>query len=110
MRGVLAVVVVLLAGCAGAPEGVEVDILDRTYAPDALSVPNGTSVRFVNVDDEEHTVTLVNASAPDIILAEARVPAGQSATQAFPDAGAFIVYCRYHGDPATGQRMAVTVS
>lgn len=63
-----------LAGCTEEPaKGVTVEILDRTYAPEALTVANGTSVRFVNVDDEGHAVTVVASGTPDAIMDEHRV-------------------------------------
>ena len=111
MRVLLAALLAtVLSGCAEPSEAVFVEIHDRTYAPDALTVQNGTAVQYRNVDDEEHTVSVVAATATDGLLDELRVPAGNVQTYTFRDPGAFVVYCRYHGDAASGQRMDVTVT
>ena len=100
----------LVAGCAEETGGPFVEIHDRTYAPDALTVPNGTAVAYRNVDDEEHTVTVVGASATSTVLDDLSVRAGDAISYTFAEPGQFTVYCRFHGDPASGQRMSVTVT
>jgi plastocyanin len=42
---------------AAAPAVTEVRIAEHRYAPEAVTVPRGTTVRWVNDDDDPHTVT-----------------------------------------------------
>ena len=47
----------LIAAVASAQEPVEVRMQNNLYSPAELSVPAGTSVRFVNLDTDIHTVS-----------------------------------------------------
>lgn len=101
-----------LAGCLEPPAGAQtlVEIEHRTFAPTDLLVDNGTNVLFRNVDVEVHTVTVVRAEAVDAWLEDKQVPAGGEHGRRFVEAGDFVVFCRFHGDAASGQRMTLTVA
>ncbi len=45
------------AGRSAAAAATEVRIARHAYAPAAVTVPRGTTVRWVNEDDDPHTVT-----------------------------------------------------
>src|SRR5215210_6091782 len=47
----------LVAAVASAQEPIEVRMQNNLYSPAELSVPAGTSVRFVNLDTDIHTVS-----------------------------------------------------
>jgi plastocyanin len=42
---------------AAAPAAAEVRIAEHRFAPDTVTVQRGTTVRWVNDDDDPHTVT-----------------------------------------------------
>lgn len=75
-----------------------------------MTIANGTEVLFRNVDAAAHTVTVVATAANDTWLGDAAVRAGETHAQRFEAAGSFVVFCRYHGDAASGQRMTVVVT
>jgi len=48
---------ILIAGAAPGAAPVAVDIKDFKFSPAALTVPVGTTVTWINHDEETHTVT-----------------------------------------------------
>jgi plastocyanin len=59
-RAVAATLLVLtnVTGLAAAPAAVqEVRIAEHRYVPEAITIRRGTTVRWVNDDDDPHTVT-----------------------------------------------------
>ena len=88
------------AGAAGpAPRPDEVQVIEPagresawTYAPRELRVPVGTTVTFVNMGKEFHTVTSSDAGRPfDVGL-----DTGKRATITFDTAGTFAYHCGVH--------------
>ncbi len=55
--GLALTVLFALAAVVRGLEPVSLDIRDSKYIPSTLSVPAGTTVRWINRDEETHTVT-----------------------------------------------------
>lgn len=78
----------------------EIVIEDFTYSPKQLKVARGDTVRIVNRDAFEHTVTSGKTSGPenepdgkfDVSLPDK----GSTAVITFDEAGTFTFYCRQH--------------
>ena len=94
MNALLFAVLVALAPTAGAqspPPQAAVRIKDFAYAPARLTVPAGTTVRFVNDDTEAHTVTAVDRS-----FDSGGLDSGESWTHRFAAPGTFAYFCAIH--------------
>lgn len=68
-----------------------VHIKNDKFVPAALAVPAGSSVTFVNDDQEPHTV-----SATDKSFDSEGIDANQSWTHTFTKAGSFAYFCEMH--------------
>jgi plastocyanin len=105
---VAAVVVVeppTAARVPAASEVVTVTIRDNVFRPSMLTVPPGTTVRWVNEGRHRHNVT------PDAGrgFGSRDLAPGQSYAFRFTDRGSFGYYCTLHGAPGRGQAGTVTV-
>jgi len=83
------------------PEVVEVSLFDDRFNPDDLVVVVGTTVRWINDDEEDHTVTSgIDNSDPDAGLFFDAPPLapGDSFEVDFDDPGDFDYFCRFHVD------------
>ncbi len=74
-----------------APEGPEVRISDFAFAPRDLRVKRGATVRWVNQDQEPHTVTS-DAGA----FGSRGLDAGEGYAFTFEKAGRFPYHCSLH--------------
>lgn len=81
---------------------VEVALVDDAYEPAAASVPQGTSVRFLNRGNGTHSVTGGGADGGDPRIDQVLGP-GQTAEVRWP-AGDYRLWCKYHS------RMQATLS
>jgi plastocyanin len=84
---------------------VTIHIRDNSFNPDAISVAQGATVRWVNDGRNTHNVTSSTAGqfgSPDL-------KPGKSFTRTFPKAGSFAYYCTLHGTPTSGQHAALAV-
>jgi plastocyanin len=103
-RAAACLVLLALAACGAATSGPtprpnEVQVIEPagkeaswTYAPKELRVAAGTTVTFVNMGKEFHTVTSSDEGRPfDIGL-----DSGKSATVRFEKAGVFAYHCGVH--------------
>lgn len=71
---------------------VQVSIQNFTYNPTPLVVKKGTTVRWTNNDDDEHTVTRDGSSGPRSgILDE-----GETFSYTFNNTGTFNYHCVFH--------------
>ncbi len=68
-----------------------VDIRDYAYKPAELTIPAGDSVKFVNHDDDAHSVTAKDASFDSKLFGT-----GKSWTYAFDTAGTYSYVCSVH--------------
>jgi len=86
---------VLLAGLpqvgAAEPMAAVVHIKDFKFVPATLAVAPGTTVTFVNDDQEPHTVT-----ATDHSFDSDGVDTHQTWAHAFPKSGSYAYFCEMH--------------
>ncbi len=106
----LVIALVPLAGCVqdGGSTGSQVTMEGSRFVPDALEVPTGETVRWVNDDAFEHTVTIQGPSGGTV--ADEEVPAGETTAVRFDQEGTYEVWCRYHGSAGSGMHMTVDVA
>lgn len=103
-RTTACVVLLALAACGGATAGPtlrpnEVQVIepagkepDWTYAPQELRVSAGTTVTFVNMGREFHTVTSSDEGRPF----DVGFDSGKSATVTFDKVGVYAYHCGVH--------------
>ena len=104
LRAAACLVLLAPAACGGATAGPalrpnEVQVFEPvgrepawTYAPQELRVSAGTTVKFVNMGKEFHTVTSSDEGRPfDVGL-----DSGKSATVTFDKVGVFAYHCGVH--------------
>jgi ribose transport system substrate-binding protein len=89
---------------AAAPSEVVVTIQNFAFDPTPLTIPVGTTVRFVNKDSTAHSVTADDGSFDSGTLAN-----GQEFTFKFDTAGTYPYYCKFHGGKG-GQGMSGTIT
>ncbi len=83
-----------------------VTITDNTFNPADITVPEGTTVTWTNQGQNTHTVT-----ANDSSFDSGNIQPGGSYSHAFPTAGTYQYYCRYHGTQSgIGMTGIVTVT
>ena len=68
-----------------------VHIKNFTFVPASLSVPAGTSVTFINDDDEPHTVTAIDKS-----FDSEAIDTHESWKHTFAKTGTFAYFCEMH--------------
>ncbi len=83
---------------SGSANNVTVNMENYSYLPPQLEVTKGTTVAWVNHDDEDHTVTSVDTKAP---LNSPNIVKDKSFEFTFTDAGTYNYYCTIH-DGMTG--------
>lgn len=95
MNALLLAAALELASGAGAtaPPAATVHIKNFAFSPATLTVPTGTTVRFVNDDSEAHTVTAVDKS-----FDSAGLDSGDAWTYRFDAPGRFAYFCALHPD------------
>jgi plastocyanin len=87
----------------GSGQTVRVNMTDDEFGPRTLTIKVGTSVRWTNGGQYEHTVTADNGS-----FGSGLVGVGQSFSFTFSKAGTYPYYCELHGAPG-GEGMAGTI-
>lgn len=70
---------------------ITVAISDFKYQPPAVTVTAGDTVRFINRDQEAHTVT-----SSDGLFDSAGLDTGQTWTHRFTRAGRYTYFCQLH--------------
>ncbi len=84
----------ILVGCsssASAASGKEVKIASFTFDPPSLTIPVGTTVKWTNQDQTDHTVT-----ADDKSFDSGQLGQGQSFSFTFTKEGTFSYHCSNH--------------
>ena len=111
----LALGVIALAGCSpesdASPSGAQpnlsapaateeqVVVRDLSFMPDEITVSEGTTVSWVNEDEQGHTITHGEGGAPlDDALFDEPLNAGQAVTYTFEEPGSHPVTCKVHHD------------
>lgn len=78
---------------AAAPSPGEVRISGFAFAPAVLTVARGTTVTWINKDDEPHTVT--SERDPKVFASQA-LDTNESFTFTFRDPGTYRYFCSIH--------------
>jgi plastocyanin len=73
------------------PGIVDVDIVDFAFVPDLIIVPLGTTVRWTNVGDVDHTVTSDTA-----LFDSGTLQPGDSFQRTFDALGSYGYFCTIH--------------
>lgn len=88
----LGVASALLAAPAASADGpAEVRIAQHRYAPETVVVERGATVRWVNFDDDPHTVT-----ADEGAFASAGLDTREEYTFTFREPGTYAYHCALH--------------
>jgi plastocyanin len=94
MRALLVTAALLLAGPAAAPaqtESAQVEIRDQGFSAPSLTVKPGTTVTWVNHDDDTHTVT----STVETFRSPGLDP-DETFSYTFTKPGTYEYYCTLH--------------
>jgi plastocyanin len=87
----------------------DVVIIDNAFEPNETSVAAGGSLVFRNEGQSVHSVTIRGPGGET--LSDADVEPAESTTVDFPEAGTYLLRCRYHSsDFQTGQTGVITVT
>src|SRR5262245_11448398 len=86
--------------------GNEIRLLAETFAPSTLTVPVGTTVRWVNTRNTRHDVTPNNATQTGVWSAFVLDANGEARSVTFNTAGTFAYRCTIH----RGMNGTVTVT
>lgn len=78
------------------PDPVTVELKTFQFAPDTLRVGVGTTVRWTNKDDIEHTVTAGSPSERDTAFNATLAKKGTRAEKKFDRTGTFTYFCDRH--------------
>jgi plastocyanin len=78
------------------PEPVRVDLKTFQFTPDTLRVSVGTTVRWTNQDEIDHTVTAGSPSERDAAFNATLAKKGATAERTFDKAGTFTYFCDRH--------------
>ena len=81
----------LVQTAAGADAGAQVIIDNYAFSPAPLSVKVGTSVTWINQDDDAHTVDSTQGKFKSATLNK-----GDKFVFRFTEAGEYPFYCRFH--------------
>jgi plastocyanin len=92
----LALVLLLLAGCSGSPNDpaggkATITITDKEFSPTTRNVGQGAVVEWTNTGSNKHTVT-----ADDGSFDSGDISAGGKWTHTFAEAGDFAYHCKLH--------------
>ncbi|HEY7567629.1 MAG TPA: plastocyanin/azurin family copper-binding protein [Gemmatimonadaceae bacterium] len=90
------VAVALNQGALATREPARVDLKTFQFTPDTLRVRVGTTVRWTNQDDIEHTVTGGSPSERDAAFNATLAKKGATAERTFDRAGTFTYFCDRH--------------
>lgn len=80
-----------VAPAEGGAAAVEVKIAGHRYEPRVITIARGATVRWVNEDDDLHTVT-----ADDGAFASRGIDTHEAFTFTFPAAGTYAYHCALH--------------
>ena len=102
------IIVIAFFSCSGEnplePGGKEetVNITNNRFSPSSLTVSSGTTVVWVNNDDDFHTVDHGSKGQPaDPSAFNLTVLAGESSRHTFNSPGTFPYYCIRHSESGT---------
>ncbi len=84
------------AADSASPAPVIVHVKDFAYKPPTLTVTAGTTVTFINDDDNAHTVTSVDKVKDTPLFDSGNLDKGEKWTHTFTKAGTYKYICAYH--------------
>ena len=87
----------VVAGSASGVPAATIEIKQFTFSSDKVTITRGQSVRFVNVEDTNHTVTSGADRKADGKFDHKFVGRGDF-TVTFNAAGAYEYFCEFHGN------------
>lgn len=90
---------VFLTGCSSAAPTVPtatVQIATFTFDPEAVTVPSGSTVTWVNEDATRHTVTAGTEQEPGDLFDEEVDEVGDEVTVTFDEPGTYEYFCVLH--------------
>ena len=76
-----------------------VNMSNQIYEPGTITVPQGTTVEWVNKDEDEHTVTSVKDTSQ--VLNSPTIKQNETFEYTFTEKGTFPYFCQVH-DYMTG--------
>ncbi|MFQ6111697.1 MAG: plastocyanin/azurin family copper-binding protein, partial [Nitrospinota bacterium] len=78
---------------------VTVDMVDIEFRPARIRLDPGDRIRFINKDPFGHSVFIVNAADPNMVVVPDTKVAGNASytTEPIDRKGVFILYCTIHG-------------
>lgn len=77
----------------GTPGENEIFLLYKTFSPTSLSIKKGTTIKFTNKDNANHSVTSGNG-----VLNSGKIKSEDSYSYTFDNIGSYYFYCNYHSD------------
>ncbi|HWI66549.1 MAG TPA: plastocyanin/azurin family copper-binding protein [Symbiobacteriaceae bacterium] len=112
--------VLALVGCGGGPaptasapaDGKEVlvHMVTLKFDPETLSVPAGTTVRWVNDDGTPHSVFEGVPDSGKYLFRSANLSTGKSFAYKFEKPGTYEIFCNTGGHHFAGMKMRVVVN
>jgi plastocyanin len=94
LRSIVALGVGLISAAAWAATAAPpppLDILHHKYLPPTVTVPKGTTVKWVNHDEDTHTVTSATG-----LFASTAIEPEQTFTHTFSEPGTYAYFCALH--------------
>jgi plastocyanin len=73
-----------------------VEITDFAYAPAAITVAAGTTIRFTNEDDAPHTATSGTSPTPDGVFDSGTLATGETKRIKVTTPGTLAYFCELH--------------
>jgi plastocyanin len=90
-----ALTIAICIGCKkkeiGQPSENEIFLLYKAFTPTSLTVAKGTTVKFTNKDNANHTATSSSGR-----FDSGKIQSGESWSYTFTEAGTYYFYCNYH--------------
>lgn len=84
------------------PPADEIWMQNTSYNPSTKTVTAGTTIKWINKDSFNHTVTSGSPGHPDGLFDSGVIGPGGTYTHTFNSAGSFNYYCSIHQDIMTG--------
>ncbi|NIQ04689.1 MAG: cupredoxin family copper-binding protein [Candidatus Korarchaeota archaeon] len=75
---------------------VTVDMENLEFVPETITIQVGTTVKWINKDSVDHTVTSGTRGNPTDLFDSGDVGAGETFQYTFTNAGTYDYYCKYH--------------
>lgn len=86
----------------GSPGPNEMWLEYKAYNPSQMQVDSGTTVKFINKDNADHSVTSNSG-----IFSSGKITSGNSYSYTFNVKGNFYFYCDYHNSNSSEQGVIV---